>query len=347
MTLSEISHILESASQDDYHLYFIARTAKEGLKGKERRRAIEKYDYTTYSVDIDNALRKYFSELTKNQINKAIEKNLDLVDYDYISDDTDKIQSYKEIEKISAFMKVVHEQLPNIETIPQMDSISSLVENGNLWAYCLEIQYWSVTENSFKKIQAFRKISNGKVAVDRREQGGFSSSLNTIFSTTNKKLEILHGETIKLDKNIDCLFIEDCFYVLNKRPFEQMVGLEEVIKEQAEATMEAIVESDILSNSDFLKAEVENNTSIHKKLVKIQKLGIPSALDKTTINRMKKAARCEGKTLRCEGNKLKLENKEDLDVVLKVLCDYYKIGLVTKKPYGTFSGKRLPDFNDA
>lgn len=39
--------------------------------------------------------------------------------------------------------------------------------------------------------------------------------------------------------------------------------------------------------------------------------------------------------------KLVVESEADIDVVLKALADYYKIGEISKKSYGTFSGKEL------
>lgn len=341
MTLNEIAEIIDKTKSKNYHLYFITRTKKKELKGKAYRKSLNKYNYTTYSVNINDDLREYFCNLTKRQIKESVERDLELVDYDIISDDTDKVLSYTDISKISGFMSVVNDQLAVRDNIRPMGKISSLIESGSLWAYCLEIEYMDEEMRKYKKIQAFRKISSGKVVVDRNSERGFFNTINTYFNDNSCKLEILHGDTIKLDKKIDCIFIEDSFYVLNKRPFEQMVGLEELFKEKAEETVTEIASSGILKSTEFLSSEVANNTAIHKRLVKIQTLGLPQSLNKTTIDRMKKAAQYEGKTLRSEGYQFLLENKEDLEVVLKVLCDYYKTGIITRIPYGTFAGKKL------
>lgn len=45
--------------------------------------------------------------------------------------------------------------------------------------------------------------------------------------------------------------------------------------------------------------------------------------------------------LNTKEGKLSIENEKDIDVVLKMLADYYKTGDVTGKPYGTFAGKQL------
>ena len=42
-----------------------------------------------------------------------------------------------------------------------------------------------------------------------------------------------------------------------------------------------------------------------------------------------------------QGDKLLFETEDDIDIALKALGDYYKIGEVSGKPYGTFAGKEL------
>lgn len=40
-----------------------------------------------------------------------------------------------------------------------------------------------------------------------------------------------------------------------------------------------------------------------------------------------------------EEGKIVIQNPKDVDMVIKLLCDYYKQGVVTGKNYGTYSGK--------
>ena len=48
-----------------------------------------------------------------------------------------------------------------------------------------------------------------------------------------------------------------------------------------------------------------------------------------------------GDALKIEDGKITIEDETDIDIVLKALGDYYKIGEISGKPYGTFSGKEL------
>ena len=48
-----------------------------------------------------------------------------------------------------------------------------------------------------------------------------------------------------------------------------------------------------------------------------------------------------GSKLNIKNGKLAIEEKEDIEVLLKMLADYYKTGDVTGKSYGTFAGKEM------
>lgn len=86
---------------------------------------------------------------------------------------------------------------------------------------------------------------------------------------------------------------------------------------------------------------VENKPSVHKKLLKVEKVGGYKELTPQTLKRMKSICKKYGDELPLQGDKLSIENEEDIDTILKVFADYYKIGEISNKPYGTYSGKEL------
>ena len=63
-------------------------------------------------------------------------------------------------------------------------------------------------------------------------------------------------------------------------------------------------------------------------------------MDNKMITQMKKAAKTEKYKLQLnKEGKIVIENSKDVDMVIKLLCDYYKQGVVTGKNYGTYAGK--------
>ena len=66
------------------------------------------------------------------------------------------------------------------------------------------------------------------------------------------------------------------------------------------------------------------------------------------ITKMKKAAKAEDYKLKIDANgKILIENTKDVDMVIKLLCDYYKQGVVTGKNYGTYAGKYFENAESA
>ena len=92
---------------------------------------------------------------------------------------------------------------------------------------------------------------------------------------------------------------------------------------------------------DKLKELIEKKPSIHKKLIKVEKLGEYKKLTPKTLNVMKKVLKKYGDSLPIVNEKLSIESEEDIDAILKAFGDYYKKGEISGKPYGTFAGKEL------
>ena len=339
--IKEILDNIESIDASNLNLYFISRKVKSNLKNK--RKVVEKYDFTAYRVEIDSEIRNYLYNLSSDQLKYAIKKEYELIEYDVIFDDTDNIYTYQVKNKVFSFMSVINEQLPFKSIIRTIQNLSEIIENEELWAYCIAFTYFDENDKE-NELYTFRKISSGKVAVDEGDNINkkYAQYIRTFFSTKSNKLELLHGETVNLDKQIDCIYKGDTFFILQKKQFESLVGLEEDFKEEAISTVEELNATGKFCGIENISAEVENNTAIHKKLIKIKRLSHYSNINKSMITKMKKAGKKEKYILKTDDNgRIIIENKNDVNMIIKLLCDYYKEGVVTGNSYGTFSGKLI------
>ncbi len=97
----------------------------------------------------------------------------------------------------------------------------------------------------------------------------------------------------------------------------------------------------MIKGLDVIAKQIEENPSIHKKLVRLTKIGNYKDLDAKTINKMKNICKKYGETLKFKDGKIFIENESDITLTLKVLADYYKLGEVSGKAYGTYAGKEL------
>ena len=338
--LDEVLDRIKDTKQEDVKLHFITRILKSGV-GK-RDKALDKYIFKVYQIDVDDEIRKYLYDLSIKELERTVTKDYSLIDYDPISDDTDHLFSYKLKAETSTFSDVVVNQLG--KELPKVESIEGIIsENEEFWAYCIgfldvEAQEW---------IYTFRKIMVSKIAIDEKNDTDKSivwRQIRTIFNSTSKKLTLMKGEAVTLDKQIDCVYWEETFYVLKKVPFEQIVGLQEEYHAKAIEVVDEMKSTGLIDGLDGLDEELKTNTSLHKKLVKLQQNGGLEKFDDKQIKKMAKVCKRYGETisLGADGH-IKINDRKDFETVIKAMCDYYKKGEVSGKSYGTFSGRELKE----
>lgn len=341
--LDEILNVIKTTKEENVKLHFITRILKEGVK--KRDKTLDKYIFKVYQIDIDDEIRKYLYDLSINELERTITKNYSLIDYDPISDDTEHLFSYKLKAETSSFSDVVINQLG--KELPKVESIEGIVsENEELWAYC--IGFLDVDNASW--IYTFRKIMVSKIAIDETkdsEKSIFWRQIRTVFNSTSKKLTLMKGEAVTLDKQIDCLYCDEVFYILKKIPFEQIVGLQEEYHIKAVEVVECMKETGMIDGLENMEEELKSNTSLHKKLVKLQQVGGLDKLDTTRIKKMENVSKRYGDKINVDANgHIKITDRKDFEAVIKAMCDYYKKGEISGKSYGTYSGRELKQKQD-
>lgn len=344
MNVKDINDLLQLLPKESLRLYFVSRK-KKNLKKSDWKQTLDRYDYSLYRVEIKDDLRNFLFDLSVGQFKSAYEEKYQLVDYDLFLDDADKKVLEFKYDQALPFMKIVGEKLSHKDDITSVDDFSSILSSGEeFWAYIVELSY--VDDNGECHYLYFmRKILGGRTIVDETDNVNkkFFSKIKTYFNTTTKKMEILHGDMFILDKQIDCVYIDDTYYILHKTQFESMVGLEVEYKERAEKITEELASSDSFEGIDVLRNEVNTNANLHKKLLKLSQLSGTKKLSTTRINNIKKLASKVGYDLKMtEENKIKLEDSKDVEMVVRFLCEYYKKGMVNGKMFGTYSGRTVP-----
>ena len=338
--LDEVLGRIIGTREEDVKLHFITRILKEGV-GK-RDKTLDKYIFKVYQVDVDDEIRKYLYELSISELEKTLAKDYSLIDYDPISDDTNSLFSYKLKAETSSFSDVVVNQLG--KELPKVESIDGIVsDNEELWAYC--IGFLDIDNSSW--IYTFRKIMVSKVAIDEKndnEKNIIFRQIRTIFNSKSKKLTLMKGEAVTLDKQIDCVYCDDTFYVLRKVPFEQIVGLQEEYHTKAKEVVSDMKDTGLIDGLENVEDELKSNTTLHKKLVKLQQIGGLKGFDNKRIKKMVKVCKQYGDNIDVgDDGHIKIKDRRDFETVVKAMCDYYKKGEVSGKSYGTFSGRELKD----
>lgn len=335
MILEELSEKLESIKIDNTFLFFITRVLKPDTK--KTSKVLDKFLFKVYQIDVNDEIREHLYSLTKEQLEFLTKRKTELHEYDVITDDTEQLFTYSMTNKAMSFADVVNNQLKSKP--PKIKSLEEIISEEELWAYCVGF-YNKGTD----WIYTFRKILSGKVAIDEKDgnkRNALQKTIRTIFNSKSQKLELIEGETVNLDKQVDCIFYEDIFYIAKKTQFEQIVGLEEEFRIQASEVIAELEATNMIEGIEILSRQIEVNPAIHKKLVRLSKIGNYKDLDEKTIKKMQKVCKQYGDKLKLKDGKLFIEDESDIDLALKMLSDYYKRGEVSGKAYGTFAGKQL------
>lgn len=333
MNITELQERIQITKKEDVKLYFVTRLIKPEVS--KRTPAKDKYMFNVLQIDCDDEVRSYLYDASVRQLNKTIQKNYEMLDYDILTDETEHLFTYNIQNKVFSFNDVVTNQL--LKTAPKITSITKITEIEEMWAYCVEF-FNNETE---ERIFTFRKILPSKVSVDEKAKG----CIKTLFNTKSQQLSLLKEETVNLDEQIDCIYHQETFYVIKKANFEQIIGLQEEYKEKAIEVANNMINSGNFIGGDKLKELIEKKPSIHKKLIKVEKMGEYKEITKKTLNKMRNVLKRYGETLPIVNEKLSIESEENIDAILKAFGDYYKKGEISGKPYGTFAGKELKPIN--
>jgi hypothetical protein len=335
MILEELSEKLESIKIDNTFLYFITRVLKPDTK--KTSKLLDKFLFKVYQIDVNDDIREHLHSLTKEQLEYLSKRKKELHEYDVITDDTEQLFTYTMTNKAMSFADVVNKQLKS--KLPKIKSLEEIISEEELWAYCVGFH-----NKGTDWIYTFRKILSGKVAIDEKDsnkRNTLQKTIRTIFNSKSQKLELIEGETVNLDKQVDCIFYEDTFYIAKKTQFEQIVGLEEEFRIQASEVIAELKATNMIEGLEILSRQIKLNPAIHKKLVRLSKIGNYKDLDEKTIKKMQKICKQYGDKLKIKDGKLFIEDESDIDLALKMLSDYYKRGEVSGKAYGTFAGKQI------
>jgi len=330
----KLQHLLDNILPEnsyDTNLYIITRHLKPEVK--HYTKVLDKYDFRVNKVDSDEELKSYFIKIIENQLSRALSKeDIEICQYSIIDDDLDnKIYTYA-LNNALSFADVITNQLSH-NTDPR--SINSLKEiKDDIWAYCLKIDLGNSVAFTF------RKLSSGKVGTDDNNKS-LIDKIRCSFDTNDARLEILKKETISFDDKIDCIYLENKFFVFKKGNFETLIGLEEELKENAEEMIQNLSQKDFIDGLSALTDEIENDKSLLKIFARIARNKKYKELDSTAIPKMQEISSKFKENLKIRDNKIIIEDKKDLRLFSRLLNDYYKKGEITGTYYGTNSGRIL------
>ncbi len=328
--LAKISEMIESSDKITTLLYVVTRKIKQSFKATAK--VLDKYDFFANRIDLSEALVDYFKSIVSKQLAFAFSReDIEICEYSVIDDDLpNRIYTYA-LNNALSFSKVLTEQLIASTSIPPVTRLPEIKDS--LWAYCIKT---SVNGTSF---YSFRKSSKGKVTTDQPQSK--LSKMMAFFDSSDAELKPLLSDTISFDDKIDCIYLDEKFYVFTKSAFENMVGIEDELRENAETVVAKIINTELVVGLMDLKEQMMESRLLLKMLSSIARKQNHEGFDGEGVEKMKLVLKqMEGRDLKVnEDGRIELQNMKDVKDFVKLLNDYYKQGLVSGCYYGTNSGK--------
>ncbi|BEH72530.1 Kiwa anti-phage protein KwaB-like domain-containing protein [Edwardsiella tarda] len=337
LNLEDLLEYAENLKDDDdvkISLYFVTRHLKVGVS--KAAKVTDKYDFYIIKAPIAQDVANFFKQTLSNQIiSHASKDDVEMKKYTVIDDDIDnKIYAYAMNNAIS-FSKVISEDIKSdkIRTITSLTEISD-----NLWAYCIKVQ------KNLELTYSFRKISKGKITTS--DPQSLRQRICAQFDKSDKELRVFDGNAINFDDKIDCIYINGQFYVFHKKSFESIVGLDDEFIESSQKTLNIIKGFNLVEGLDIIEQAILYKPSFRKTLAHIAEKGNHASLSKKEVTSMNDVLRMfSNEQFTIKNEKIVIENEKQARNFLRLLNDYYKQGMTTKKYYGTESGSLVSPIN--
>lgn len=92
MNITELLEGIQLTKNEDVKLYFVTRAIKAGVA--KRTPAKDKYLFNVFQMDCDDEVRSFLYDASVRQLEKTIQKNYEMVDYDILTDETEHLFTY-------------------------------------------------------------------------------------------------------------------------------------------------------------------------------------------------------------------------------------------------------------
>jgi len=316
--LNGLLSFIKDSNSNITRLYFVTRTIKEGISTYAR--VPDKYEYTCLPINTDQNIQKELYNLFVEKLNYYANKDkFNLEKYSIVTDDAEKkILTYKEKEKIKSFIHIVDTDIKNTTELTPIKDISTIADK--FWAYIIEISL------NGKIICGLRKMSPSKIMVPEKQ-----NLIATIFNIQEESLVLSNAQSIIFDKGLDALYDGSTFYIIQKNNFEELVGLESEYREEAKQVADKIMKSPKISLNFNLIDEIEKKNRFIRKLAKIK--DEVDSIDIGRIRKMQETATLFKLTFAIKSGKIIINDEKELDIVIKLLDDYYLLSQQTGKKY--------------
>ncbi|PKR80709.1 hypothetical protein CW751_08030 [Brumimicrobium salinarum] len=333
--LEELNEYTES---ETIHMYIIERKKKAGVKTKAK--PSEKFEYVPLQVDLSEELAPSIQDMLKKVINKKVRDDIEIKEYQVIDDTEDKIQTYKDLGKITGFKEFLNSRLGG--EIKALKSFEKLAELEKAWAIC----YGFYSSEKQDWLYCIKKLAPRNMAVDqslsKNLKGAMKNSINSVFDTTTSTLKPMNGFSINIEPSIDMIYFDQNIYIFNKKGFEDITSLTEEFIELSKELVEEVNDINFVNGIEHISSVILSKPSFRNKLIKAKDIGNIDFLK--TCKNFKLEFNRAGKKLKIKfsydvDGKINAKDEEEAKNIIQVISEFYKEGIFGGKVFETAAGR--------
>jgi len=333
-----LEDLKEYTSSETIHMYIIERKKKAGSKTKTK--PSEKFEYIPLQVDLSSELAPIIQKMLKKVIEKKIRDDIEIKDYQVIDDTEEKIQTYKDLGKITGFKEFLNTRLGG--EIKALKSFEKITELEKAWAIC----YGFYSSSKQDWLYCIKKLAPRNMAVDqslsKNLKGAMKNSINSVFDTTTSTLKPMNGFSINIEPSIDMIYFDQNIYIFNKKGFEDITSLTEEFIELSMELVEEVSEINFVNGIEHISSVIMNKPSFRNKLIKAKDIGNIDFLK--TCKNFKLEFNRAGKKLKIKfsydvDGKINAKNEDEAKDIIQVISEFYKEGIFGGKVFETAAGR--------
>ncbi|WP_165779256.1 Kiwa anti-phage protein KwaB-like domain-containing protein [Brumimicrobium salinarum] len=319
-------------------MYIIERKKKAGVKTKAK--PSEKFEYVPLQVDLSEELAPSIQDMLKKVINKKVRDDIEIKEYQVIDDTEDKIQTYKDLGKITGFKEFLNSRLGG--EIKALKSFEKLAELEKAWAIC----YGFYSSEKQDWLYCIKKLAPRNMAVDqslsKNLKGAMKNSINSVFDTTTSTLKPMNGFSINIEPSIDMIYFDQNIYIFNKKGFEDITSLTEEFIELSKELVEEVNDINFVNGIEHISSVILSKPSFRNKLIKAKDIGNIDFLK--TCKNFKLEFNRAGKKLKIKfsydvDGKINAKDEEEAKNIIQVISEFYKEGIFGGKVFETAAGR--------
>lgn len=288
--MAELVKLLKELQQDKWSKSTVSLyVAKRTLKNK-----IAKYE--VFQVNVDKSLREKLRKIAIKRLKLA---NI-ATEYDFNTADLDN--DMLSIETTDTDLQIILEQITADKDPEFINDFSDLVDT---WVYVARLDL-----PGEEPLYSVRKVS--EIWSTKK----VNQLVNALFQN-NMLVDLKQEHIFRIDGKIDFFSHEGTIFIADKKNFESALNFRVGMEKNRDEIVQEFKDTNLFVDADEISSLVGSNLKRLRKLSQVKKAGYYK--DKDFLTKLKQISETEGWGVKYSSDGKLIVDKDDIDVVLKVL----------------------------